>query len=111
MPCKRQLDGGGVDHEPGGLGVVDEHGLGEAEVRRDGLTMFRRDVAVEEHTQRVAAAPAGTGEDAQNMKLCHRQGAYGVATGSTGSNFRASPRLELPSRKLIASTSSACAPV
>ena len=52
--------------------VVDEHGLGEVEVGRDGLSPSLRSVAaVEEHTQRIAAAPVRPDEDPENVELGH----------------------------------------
>ena len=65
MAGERQLDRRREDLQRAGRGVVDDDGLGEAEVRGDGLARRGRDRgAVEQDAERVAAGPVGAEEDA-----------------------------------------------
>ena len=78
---ERQLDLRGEDPHLAALGVVDEHGLGEAEVARDRLALGLGHLgAVEEHAERVAAAAVA----AQNTRTTCRVAAGASSTGISG---------------------------
>ena len=66
---QRQLDGRREDVQRARGGVVDEHGLGEAQVGCHRLAAVRRHGrTVEDHAERVPAAAVGAEEDAQDVE-------------------------------------------
>ena len=69
MAGQRQLDLGGEDAQRAALRLVDEHRLGEPEVRGDRLALVLRHLfAGEEDPERIAARPVGGAEDAQHVQ-------------------------------------------
>jgi hypothetical protein len=76
MAGERQLDRRRVDPQLAARAVVDEHGLGEAQLRSDGLPLGRgHGGAVEHDAERVAARSVGADEDAQRVQGGRRHGA------------------------------------
>ena len=72
MPGERELDRRREDPQLARLAVVDEDGLGEAEVGGDGLAVGGRDrAAVEEDAEGVAALAVGAEEDAERVQGGH----------------------------------------
>ena len=72
MPGERHLHLRGEDLHLAAHGIVDEHGLGEAELARDRLAAIAGDLRpVQEHPERVAVRAVGGGEDAQHVEGGH----------------------------------------